>query len=356
MSFLYLTLRAMALVVLLAIGAGCSGDAMLPLLTEFEHAAPGSNEARPIWPSPPEPMRIAYLGSIRSEDEFNPRGSFWRRLAAMVTGAEGARFIRPAALCIAGATLAVADPGASAVHVLNLETRSWTVVGANRDLVSPVGVACLPDGRIVVADSVRQALVVYAPGSKEGSVIATLAALERPTGLAYEPSSGMLWVAETLGHRVRALDLEGREVRRFGSRGVAIGELNHPTRLAADGRGGVWVTDSLNFRVQHFDGQGRPGATLGRPGDRAGSFARPRGLAIDSAGRVFAVDALLDAVQIFDAMGSLLLVFGGRGAGPGEFWLPSDVALDRGGHVFVSDSYNQRIQVFAYHPPEEDAP
>ena len=305
------------------------------------------------WPAAPAPVRIVHLAEISGEEGFTPHPTFLQRLARWLLGDSRERLVRPAALSVRGDALAIADPGQAAVHLLDLSARRWRTlrVAAGELLVSPVGVLLLPDGRLLVADSVRQVIWSYdASGEPRGRF--TEVALSRPTGLTFEARQQRVWVAETLGHRLRAFDLQGREVDRVGVRGSRLGEFNYPTRVAAAGDGGLWVTDSLNFRLQYVDAAGWVGHGFGVAGNHGGAFARPRGLAIDGQGRVFVVDALFDAIQIFDKRGRLLLEFGQRGVGPGEFWLPSDVTLDRQNRVYVADSYNRRIQIFAYYPPD----
>jgi sugar lactone lactonase YvrE len=336
----------------IALTLGCRIAPVTPLLDELDSNA-AFDEARPQWPRPPAQARITYLGAIASQREFEPSPSIWRRLASVFVDAGSLRLIRPAAVCLRDSTLAIADPGLAAIHVLDLYRREWRAITRTPESVlrSPVDVACLPNGKLVVSDSVLDTLWLYdvdgTPRGRFGNV-----PLRRPTGVAFDEVRGRLWVAETLEHRVRAFDLDGRELMRVGSRGSGPSQLNYPTMLASDAEGGLWLTDSLNFRLQHVTPTGSLNRFFGVAGDRAGSFARPRGLAVDAAGRIFAVDALLDAVQIFDSDGRLLLAFGGRGTDPGRFWLPSDVALDGRGHVYVVDSYNRRVQVFAYRPPE----
>ena len=312
-------------------------------------------QPRLTWPRPPAVARVTYLAEISSEKAFAAPRPWLRRLARALWGRPEERFVRPAALCVREPLLAVADPGRAAVHLLDLVERRWTTVTRTPDgmLASPVGVACLPDGHVIVSDSVRQALWIYDDnGTPKGRF--TESELQRPTGLALDLTKRRLWVTETLAHRVLAFDLTGRALDHVGSRGSAPGQFNYPTMIASDRNGGLWVTDSLNARLQHVDAPGRVDRLFGTAGDRAGAFARPRGLAVDTAGRIFAVDALFDAVQIFDDKGNLLLVFGERGVGPGQFWLPSDVAMDERNRIYVADSYNQRIQIFAYHAPNPD--
>jgi DNA-binding beta-propeller fold protein YncE len=346
-------MRALAALALLLASAGCA-PTRLPLLDEL--AAQPATATHPRWPQPPQPTRIAFLGAIESERQLDPRLRVWRRIVGALTGDPGLRFVRPAALCLHGDTLVVADPGLGVVHHLDLALRRWSALGnrKTRSFRSPVGVACLPDGRVLVADSLEPQLRLFAADGSPLGVFGNTR-FERPTGLAVDARRGRVWVADTRAHRVHALDLEGHELVAFGEHGAAPGELNAPVAVAASPDGAVWVTDALNFRVQRFAADGRFEAAIGAAGDAPGDFARPRGIALAAHGRLFAVDALFDAVQVFAANGDLLLVFGGRGEGAGQLWLPADVALDGANHVFVSDSYNRRVQVFAYSPPE-DAP
>jgi len=349
MSRLFAVLATLGLT---AIVAACSPMPPMPLLDELDDVEveyPGRRQ----WPQPPAEARIRFLGTISGKRDFEPRAPIWRRVATWFSGDEGVQLVRPSAVCSRGSTLVIADPGAAVVHVLELHRRTWLEIAATPvgPLRSPVGVACLPGNRIVVSDSALDGLWLY---RTDGSSLGRFgeARFHRPTGVAFDEVERRLWVSETLEHRVRAFDLDGRELMSVGRRGSGPGQFNFPTMLAPDPDGGLWITDSLNFRLQHIDSDGEMDRFFGVAGDREGAFARPRGLAVDAEGRIFAVDGLMDAVQIFDPHGRLLLAFGGRGTRDGQFWLAADVALDGQGHVFVVDSYNQRVQVFAYRPPE----
>jgi len=334
---------------------GCGTRAIEPWLSSIESKEVGV-EILPSWPPAANSAHVTYLGTIDTAATFEGPPGFWKRIWSILSGSkETVGFIRPAGLCLSGSMLVVADPGASLLHLLDLESRRWRIVGDTLTgrLVSPVDVACLPDGRILTSDSNLNILFAY---DHTGTPIGQFGPgeLMRPTGMAFDSILGRVWLTETVAHRIRAFDLEGDEVLRLGVRGIGNGEFNYPTRISPDGEGGVWLTDSLNFRLQHVKPEGTVDRTLGFAGDRVGTLARPRGLLVDGAGRVMVVDALLDAVQIFDVEGRLLLAFGGRGSSPGQFWLPSGIALDGDGHLFVSDSYNSRVQVFSYDPPTEN--
>lgn len=341
--------------ILLLLLLGCGTRAIEPWISSIESKGVRL-ETLPSWPPDANTAHVTYLGTIETATTFEGPAGFWKRIWSIVSGSKkSVGFVRPAGLCLSGSMLVVADPGASLLHLLDLETRRWRIVGDTLTgrLVSPVDVACLPEGRILTSDSSQNILFAY---DGTGTPIGEFGTSEllRPTGVAFDSILERVWLTETAAHRIRAFDLEGDEILRLGVRGTRNGEFNYPTRISPDGRGGVWLTDSLNFRLQHVMPEGAVDRTLGFGGDRVGTLARPRGLLVDGAGRVMVVDALLDAVQIFDVEGRLLLAFGGRGSSPGQFWLPSGIALDGDGHLFVSDSYNSRVQVFSYDPPADN--
>lgn len=266
--------------------------------------------------------------------------------------------------------LAVADAGRRAVHLFVPEKpsnpksdrsapgedaflpgRYSTLTGDPASpLVSPVGLAFTEDGRLYVSDSAGQVVAFDAAGEllwTHRSVGET--AWQRPTGLAWSPSTQRLFVVDTLAHRVFALHPDGTPAFDFGGRGEGPDAFNFPTHLArgeASGAPALWVTDTLNFRIRWLDEQGHALGAFGHHGDGSGDLAMPKGVAIDRDGIVYVVDSLFDNVQLFDREGNFLLTLGRRGTAPGEFWLPSGIAVSPAGELYVADTYNRRVQVF----------
>lgn len=316
-------------------------------------------ENPPVWPLPPEPARIRYVGQLATSADLKPAVGLAEALGEVVLGRKPIRsMLTPFAVCTdGGQRLFVADSNGQMVRMLNLETRTFTdVTPGNREkrFSMPVGVAWDPAGRLLVADSV--AAVVYA-FDDAGREVATLGAtvLKRPTGLAVDAARGRVLVADAGLHQVLVFDRGGELLRRVGQRGVGLGEFNYPTHVATGSAGEVFVTDALNFRVQVFDAELRPVRAFGRKGDMPGYFGQPKGLSVDRHGHVYVVDAQFEAVQIFDAEGRLLLVFGQEGRRAGEFWLPTGVWVDGRDRIWVADSYNRRVQVFDALPAPETA-
>jgi sugar lactone lactonase YvrE len=318
-----------------------------------------------VWPQPPEPARIAYVGSLATDEDLKPGTSFGEAIGELLFGRRDARaMVTPYAIATdgpvdprrghgpesRGTRVFIADSNARLVHVFNLETRRYEQwrPGKDRYFGQPVGIvwhAAIDGGRLYVADSAAGVVHCF---DGRGNHIKQIgeAVLMRPCGLAVDPQRNRLYVADAAQHQVIVLDGDGRLVARLGERGTSHGQFNFPTNVAVDHDGRLYVSDSLNFRVQVFDRDLDFVQQIGRHGDRQGYFAQPKGIALDRHGHLYVVDSHFEAVQIFDRDGRLLLSFGEEGRMPGQFWLPAGVHVGADGRIWVADTYNRRVQVF----------
>lgn len=304
------------------------------------------------WPPPPERARVEYVGELVTSDDLKPARSFGELLGEALFGKKDSRsMLSPYAICTDGGDrVFVCDSNAQIVHVFDLDTRvyeQWPPEDETAVFSQPVGVAFDPRGRLLVSDSVAGAIFVF---SDDGTFMGEFGSglLERPSGLAVEPVTGRVFVADTGAHRIVVFDAQGRLLRRIGGRGEALGQFNFPTNVALDSTGRLYVADTLNFRVQVFDKELNAIFQIGRLGDMPGYFSQPKGLALDSDDHLYVVDARFETVQVFDPQGRLLLDFGREGHGLGEFWLPAGCHVDSSDRIWVADPYNRRVQVFQY--------
>lgn len=308
-----------------------------------------ATDTSPVWPTPPDPPRLRYLGEISTDKDLKPARGFIESIGAGLFGEEAAKgMTSPMGVCTdGGSRVFVADNNGQILHVFDLDTRRYARWEPPEKFSMPVAVAWDAAGsRVLVSDSV--AGCVFAFGS-DGAMSAKLGEglLKRPAGIV-AGENGKLFVADVGAHQIVVLDSSGAEVTRVGERGTELGTFNYPTNLALDREGRLYVSDSLNFRVQVFGPDYKPIRQIGRQGDLPGYFSQPKGVAIDPDGHLYVVDANFEAVQLFTAEGRLLLSVGREGRGPGEFWLPAGIHIDPKGRVWIADSYNQRVQVFQY--------
>jgi DNA-binding beta-propeller fold protein YncE len=65
-------------------------------------------------------------------------------------------------------------------------------------------------------------------------------------------SSGLVYVADHLNHRIQVFGAEGNYLTLWGVQGTGPGEFNQPHNVTASGSPWVFVLDTYNHRVQKF--------------------------------------------------------------------------------------------------------
>jgi DNA-binding beta-propeller fold protein YncE len=314
-----------------------------------------------VWPpAPGEVPRYAYLGQLLGEQNLvasesaSARDGMARALAWLV-GLGRSReppvvLQRPQGGAVdADGRIYVADVSRQAVFVFDEaggRMEVWDEATEGRLFRSPIGVAMGPGGEVLVSDPELGAVFRL---DREGRPLGAIGEgrLERPTGVAWDPETARLYVADTRGNDVKVFDAAGTLVGRLGGAGEEPGQLNGPTYLAVAGDR-VYVSDTLNSRVQVFDREGRLLERFGERGLYVGNLARPKGVTVDAEGNIYVVESYFDYLLVFDPEGRLLLPIGGSGNQPGQFFQPTGVWTDRRNRVFVSDMLNGRVEIFQF--------
>jgi DNA-binding beta-propeller fold protein YncE len=166
-----------------------------------------------------------------------------------------------------------------------------------------------------------------------------------PLGLDFGGDAS-IYVADVHNHRVVQRNLQGENLRTWGTLGSQPGQFKFPHALAVDrATGEVVVADTGNRRLQVFAPDGTLRRVLGSPPSHG--FVSLSAVAAH-AGRIVASDDATNQVHLFEADGKHK-VFGGTGTQDGLFDRPADVSLDAAGQIYVADSYNNRIQKFDAH-------
>ncbi len=303
-----------------------------------------------VWPLSPEKPRVQHLKTFITPQDLDIKKGFFARLWEFIAGKDTVdRIISPHGVVSNGeGKVYVADWGGACIHYFDFARKKYDKFNGTKDgnLVSPIGVALDGDGLLYVSDSVKRRVFVF-DGEKNKSVIGSDDFL-RPTGIAINKKEKILYIVDTLGHRIDMFDLSGRKLASLGRQGVNDGEFNFPTDVALDASGDVYVLDALNFRVQIFDKTGIFLGKFGGTGTSIHDFIKPKGIAVDSERHIWVSDSMRNSIQIFDRQGKLLLIFGKMGIGRGEFNLPAGLYIDSKDRLFVADSYNYRVQTFQY--------
>ena len=314
----------------------------------------GQQPKNVVWPAPPEKARYRLSSILVGEQTVSgedPSGNVLTDFARVIAGiAIGQRkhkeLVRPTSgLTLDDGSVLVVDSGLKALVLFDFVKKAfaiWDQSGPNRGFQSPIAVVDAgADGYLVSDSELGRVVRIGKDGQPRGEFGAGV--LTRPTGLARDPGSGAVFVADSAQHVVKKFSASGELIGTIGGPGTAVGRFNAPTYLSfANGR--LFVSDTLNFRVQSFDADGTSPKAFGKAGLYVGQFTRPKGVAIGGDGRIYVVESRQDHLLVFDPAGELLLPIDSREE-IGAFYLPAGVWTDAKHNVYVADMFNGRVVV-----------
>lgn len=318
-------------------------------------ATQAPEQARLVWPPPPQTSRIEFVRSIVSDEDLGRDTTFSDKVVEFLAGAKppANHVAEPMGIAVSddGNRVYVSDYAQFDVFVFDFQSKLFRKIARDEALQRPFGIALDADENLYVVEQAKKGVHVFDRSGKSLRFF-TDASLERPSGLAIDRARRRLYVADTAHtksevHNVKIFDLDGRFLGTLGKgKGSGEGQFMFPTHLHVDAQGSVYVTDTLNSRVQVFDADGNYVKKFGERGNGWGMFDKPKGVATDSFGNVYVVDSGWSNVQIFNQKGQVLLFFGGRGRYPGMLQNPTAIAVDRQNRIYVGDYLNHRIGVY----------
>ena len=178
-------------------------------------------------------------------------------------------------------------------------------------------------------------------------------------------SSGNVYVADYINHRIRKITPEG-EVSTFAGSGQSgtqngaaeTAQFHYPNDVATDSSGNVYVVEPHSHwirkitpegEVSTFAGSGQSGTQNGAAG--SAQFHYPDGVATDSSGNVYVADTSNNLIRKIIPQGEVS-TFAGSGqsgtqngaAGSAQFNSPRGITVDSSGNVYVADSGNNLIR------------
>jgi len=255
-------------------------------LLEGSNPSPGDIVRYLLTRRPWSPIGATEMVVLRrvGEETARPREVEVPGALAAGLGADAARVLaegwltEPRGLAVAAdGTLAVADPGLSAVVLIGPDGRRLDR-GVSESLDQPEGVAWTPDGVLAVADTWHHR-VVLVNLARDAAANAP-----EPPGGWYGPRAvaaapdGTLAVADTGNKRVVVLSGGGRRVTVWDA--AAAGGLVEPVGLAWLPDGRLLVCDTGNRRLVVLDRRGNVTETVALPGAWREFYSRPQAAAL----------------------------------------------------------------------------
>lgn len=250
--------------------------------------------------------------------------------------------------------------------------------GTGASFYYPFGLAVLPDGNIVVADTYNNRIRLITPagvvttlagsnaGYGDGTGTGPTASFFQPQGVAVIPSNNVIVVADTANNRIRRVTYPGGVVTTLAGGNAAFADgtgegarFSGPHGVAVTSTGVIVVADTDNHRIRlvtqagvvtTLAGSGSPAFANGT--GAAASFNAPRGVAITSTGDIVVADNLNHRIRLVTLAGVVTTLAGsgspafadGTGAGA-SFNYPAGVAITSSGVIVVAEQDNHRIRL-----------
>ena len=209
----------------------------------------------------------------------------------------------------------------------------------------PQGIAVDPaTGNLWVANTKQYNIHVIsstcAPIARLGAFGSGLGQLNWPYAIVIRPSDRIAFLPDNKNDRVVAWDVASRTpIGSYGSQGTGTGQFSDPGGIGLDPTNGhLWVADTLNDRIVELSTNNGSNYTWVRS---IGGFADPGGVAVDAEGRIAVADTLNHRVVLLNPNGSQLGIITNPAMDD-----PESVAFGPDGKLYVSDTYNDRVLVY----------
>lgn len=221
-------------------------------------------------------------------------------------------------------------------------TRKWWM--PEHDVGRPEGICVLRDGRIAVADTHYNRIVIF---DQQGQVLSMFGEKGHGAGqfiyssAVTQDDKGFIYVAEYGGNdRIQKFTEAGEYVLTFGAVGTENGEFQRPSGIVWH-EDVIYVADAINNRIQAFAPDGKFLRVVADV--QATSLYYPYDISVGPDGSLYVPEYGAGRISRISIDGELLGRYGQEGRGEGEFWTPWGIAVSRSGKIAVADTGNRRV-------------
>lgn len=179
----------------------------------------------------------------------------------------------------------------------------------------------------------RDRMIYFCKFGEQGTMNGQFA---EPSGVAVNPVSGDILIADANNHRIQVFDKYGKFKFHFGE-----GKLKFPNRVAISRNTGEIIV-SERPPVHQIQVYNRDGSFVCKFG--AKHLRHPRGLTVDHKNRVVVVECKVMRVFIFDLRGELMHSFDCSQ----QIQFPNAVVVSRKEEIFISDNRSHCVKVFNF--------
>jgi len=235
-----------------------------------------------------------------------------------------------------GRYLVVADMGNDRVLLLDPDQLTIQGIIGEHALSYPHDVIFDAKGRLLVADSGNDRIVVYTLKDTQARIVDIIDGLDGPEGIAIGPQ-GWLYVAATMEGRVVRLRDGEIEASADSALGMPL-DQPHDIEIRQDATGlSIIAADPGNHRLVVFDQDLRPKyeiSTWDPP------FSEPKYISHDEQGRLYVADSFNNTIRVFSPSAAPIGHFA-----ESHVKLPEGI-LVVGGRAWVSDTKRGRVLLY----------
>ena len=313
--------------------------------------AANQDQARLLWPPPPNQPRLEFVGVFTSEDDLAK--SKERELLVTFLGEDlGENLSRPTSVATLDTnTVLVSESGSGNIKVFDFTKGEIRALFQNSFsfFEEPVDVVIDAEKNIFVVDQKRGVIAVFDNVLNPTHRIGINVEFERLEKAAIDSVTKTLYVSDSALNKVFAFDPAGQLLFEVGEGEDPDSRLKSPHGLAVDSEGRLYVADTGNSKIKIFDSAGNFLRVFKFKNNSASSvLEKPWDLAFDSQGLLHIIDQKMAALITCNQNGEVLYatMASKRTNHSMGFNRPNDIHIDSKDRIFITDDLNNRFCIW----------